>query len=151
MNSTTTYWLCRTPEADPEGPFSLGQLGKMHEAGSVTAASLVCRQGEDVWYGLDDELAACDLEAGREPAFIPPTLQMAPVRKKRRSKGSGCGAVFCFLLGLVMLLLFWPVGLLLIVAALIIDHTSYETTCGRCGNSVAPRSRLCPTCKVPLK
>jgi hypothetical protein len=85
MNLPTTYWLCRTPDDDPDGPFSLGQLQKMHEAGSVTAAALVCRQGEEVWYGLDDELAATELEAGNEPAFIPPTLQMSPVKKKRRS------------------------------------------------------------------
>ena len=141
MNSPTTYWLCRTPGADAEGPFSLGQLQKMHEAGSVTASALVCRAGEEVWYGLDDELAASE----------PPTVQMAPVKKKRRSKGSGCGAVFCFLLGLVMLLLFWPAGLLLIVVALIMDHSSYQPTCGRCGNFVAAKSRLCPACGVRLK
>lgn len=64
MNALTTYWLCRAPGSATEGPFTLGQLRKMHDAGSVTAEAQVCRQGEQEWMSLDGELAALEIERG---------------------------------------------------------------------------------------
>ncbi len=52
MNSSNTYWLCRAPGAGTEGPFSLGQLRKMYETGALTAEALVCREGQQDWYGI---------------------------------------------------------------------------------------------------
>lgn len=60
MNALNTYWLSRGPGSATEGPYTLTQLRKMHEAGSVTADAIVCRQGEREWMILDSELAALE-------------------------------------------------------------------------------------------
>lgn len=71
MNTLTTYWLCRAPGCATEGPFTLGQLRAMHGTGAVNAASVVCRQGEQDWLSLDDELGAVEIERG--PVLSKPT------------------------------------------------------------------------------
>jgi hypothetical protein len=67
MSSLNTYWLCRAPGASTEGPFSISQLRKMHEAGTVTADSVVCREGEQAWLMLDSELEALEVQGAPMP------------------------------------------------------------------------------------
>ena len=86
----STYWLCRTPGGETEGPFTLGQLQRMHAAGSVTAESQVCRHGEEEWLSLDDELAMCDMDrlaAAPAPAPAPPQVIVQPAKPRKGRLG----------------------------------------------------------------
>jgi len=145
MNPLTTYWLCRTPGATPEGPFTLGQIRKMYDGGAITAEGQICRNGEEEWTGIDDELAA--VEIGSEPVMTAPQRQRVRGKKKRKSK-AGCGPAILFLLGLFFLVVFMPLGLGLLLVALILDHVSYYHACNICGNEVAKSSLECPNCKA---
>lgn len=153
MSSLTTYWLCRTPGAATEGPFTIGQLRKMHEAGSVTAEAVVCRQGEQEWMGLDDELCAIEIERG--PVLNKPQGSAHRLTRRVKTGGSGCGALILFVVGLVICILFFPIGILpgiiVIVAAFLVDGKyGKESCCGACGNAVAATSLQCPNCRSLL-
>jgi len=147
--SLTTYWLSRAPGQDPEGPFTLGQLQRMHAAGSVTAESQVCRQGEEEWRGLDEELAICDMD--RLVAPPAPAAMPAQAGKRKRKSKAGCGPAILFVLGLLLCFGFWPLGVGLLLVAIVLDHVSYYTACSICGNEVTPKSTLCPTCRAQLQ
>ena len=68
-----------------------------------------------------------------------------------RSSGSRVINLFIFLLGIGCLLFIWPLGLLIIIVALILDSRHIKiAACGACGNEVAPTSTLCPTCHIQL-
>jgi hypothetical protein len=56
MSTLTTYWLSRKPGQDAEGPFTLAQLRRMFDSGVLTVESQVCRQGEEDWVSLHEEL-----------------------------------------------------------------------------------------------
>lgn len=78
----------------------------------------------------------------------PPAYRLT---RKVRTGGNGCTALAVFLLGLVMLFFFWPLGLLLIVIGLLADaRYGNKSFCGQCGNEVAPTSNLCPHCSYRL-
>ena len=71
--------------------------------------------------------------------------------RKVRTGGSQAAAIIIGLLGLVLLLLFWPLGLLLMVIAYFADAKYGKAHyCGSCGNDVTVTSRLCPTCHSQL-
>ena len=73
------------------------------------------------------------------------------VTHKVRTGGSGCLFVVCFVIGLISLFLFWPLGLLFIAIAFAVNtKTAFVSTCGNCGNQVAHSSILCPTCSADL-
>lgn len=56
-----------------------------------------------------------------------------------------------FILGLFLLVIFWPLALLCLLAALLLGAVRRtEYACGACGNHVAQTSTLCPTCRIPL-
>jgi hypothetical protein len=84
----------------------------------------------------------------------PPALPETPtaIRKhSTRSSGSQVLSLILFLIGLACLLIIWPLGLLIIIIALLLDGRRIKiTTCGACGNEVAPTSTLCPTCHIQL-
>ena len=148
MNSLTTYWLCRAPGSATEGPFTLAQLRAMYGSGSIMAEALVCRNGEEEWLGLEDELQAVEISQENKAAVYE---QRRPPVKRKRGQKNGCVSAFFFLFGVVMLFVFWPIGLLIILAALIMDHVGCYWMCGACKNEVAPKARVCPCCKAPLK
>ena len=77
-NLLTTYWLARVPGAETEGPFTLGQIRKMYDGGAITADGQLCRNGEEEWTGIDDELAAIELE--RAPVIQPMVSEPSPAR-----------------------------------------------------------------------
>jgi len=69
-----------------------------------------------------------------------------------RTGGSGFAAIVFMLIGLLCLLfVHWLLGLLGIALAILVD-TKHKTitTCGHCGNEVAPTCRICPTCRADL-
>jgi hypothetical protein len=71
--------------------------------------------------------------------------------RKVRAGGSGVLALVFFLVGVACLLAFWPLGLVLMLSAFLVDAKKKDVcTCGRCGNEVAPSSKLCPTCRAEL-
>ena len=47
-----------------------------------------------------------------------------------------------------MMLFFWPLGLVFIIGALVMDKTFW--ICGRCGNKVEKTGNLCPCCHSHL-
>jgi hypothetical protein len=62
-----------------------------------------------------------------------------------------------FLLGLVMLIFFWPGGVLLILVAIILwaiakgqPKPMPTAICESCGNPIARTANICPTCSVKL-
>lgn len=138
MNALTTYWLCRAPGSETEGPFALEQIQCMYQSGAITAQAMLCREGDEVWVSALDEL---------QSSFTPPQPIVRRAKKKRKSK-AGCGPACLFLIGLLFLVIFWPMGLALIFLALILDHMSYYRACSLCGNEVAKSSRECPWCKA---
>lgn len=74
-------------------------------------------------------------------------------RQKRRfqSGGNGCAALLVLLIGLGCLLVFWPLGLLLMVLGLAMDTKyAWQSFCGACGNDVSPTSQQCPHCRFTL-
>lgn len=136
-----SYWLIRSSGTPAEGPFSLDQLRRMYDTGNLTTLALVCRCGEESWQALGDELQV--MEAGHLEAF----------RCKRRVKtgGDGCVALILFIVAIVVLLFFWPLGLLLMVFAVMSDRRyGWLSFCGACGNTVASTSLQCPTCGARL-
>ncbi|GAA5141298.1 hypothetical protein GCM10023213_25190 [Prosthecobacter algae] len=50
------YWLSRDGASPAEGPYAMGQLKRMYEAGQAMATAQICRQGETDWLPLVDEL-----------------------------------------------------------------------------------------------
>ncbi len=137
-----------------EGPFTFGQLKAMYQTGAINAEALVCPNGEEEWTEARWMLEEVEAELGR-----PSTMQGMPVRqvanpgtvKLRRGQKNGCVSGFLFLVGIALLFVFWPLGLLVILAALIMDHTGSYSMCGACRNEVAPKSRVCPVCGSYLK
>jgi hypothetical protein len=70
-----------------------------------------------------------------------------------RSKG-GCFAAGCWVIGILLAvagLFMWPM-LIPAVGLMILGSLSDKTSsyCGACGNTVAPTSRMCPTCQAHL-
>ena len=65
--------------------------------------------------------------------------------------GSGLAAGCSILFGLVFLLIFPPLGIVLLLAG-IFGGATYKlvSTCGHCGNKVAHTRTLCPTCHADL-
>jgi hypothetical protein len=67
--------------------------------------------------------------------------------RKIQTGGNGFVAAIIFVLGLVALLPFWPLGVLLIIIGLLADAKYGRVHfCCYCGNQVAPTSLRCPTC-----
>lgn len=76
---------------------------------------------------------------------------MTALRLTRRVRTSSLTAsLLLLIIGLGLLFFFWPLGVVLILVALLSDKAELQTTCGNCGNQVAPTSILCPTCQVQL-
>lgn len=147
MNALTTYWLCRAPGADAEGPFTLGQIRKMYDSGAITAEGLVCRDGEDQWTGIDDEIAAVEMERGPVARAAPQKTHSGKAVRKRLSYG-GCGLLVVALITGLFNPLF---GIGLFLVALVVDFLSVKTVCSVCGNGVLKSSHECPSCKARLK
>lgn len=150
MSSLNTYWLSRTPGATPEGPFTFGQLKAMYATGAINAEAQVCANSEEEWtearWMLEEAVESFSTELSQR------TEQRAPMHGKRKRKSkAGCGPSVLFLVGLVMCVIFWPVGLLLLFVALIIDHISYYTACSVCGNEVARKAKICGVCRANLR
>lgn len=73
------------------------------------------------------------------------------VTRKVRAGGSMFLALIFFLAGLFCLVFFWPLGLVLILLAFVVDAKKKDLcTCGNCGNEILPSSRLCPTCRAEI-
>jgi hypothetical protein len=70
------------------------------------------------------------------------------VARRVRSQPAFWSAVVTMLAGLGLLIVFWPVGLALIVAALAMDRVQW--ICGDCGNRIQRTSKICPTCEARL-
>jgi hypothetical protein len=68
-----------------------------------------------------------------------------------RTGGSGCLACVFFIAGLLCLIPFWPLSLIFLAIGWSIDtKTKRISTCGHCGNEVAPTCLLCPVCHADL-
>lgn len=142
MSELVSYWLSRSPGQPSEGPFSLDQLRRMHDTGSVTTLASVCRCGEETWQALGDELQAAEIFC--DEAY----------RCTRRVKtgGDGCVALVLLVLAVVGFLFFWPLGILLLALAFMGDRRySWVSFCGACGNTLASTSLQCPTCGTRLR
>lgn len=50
-----------------------------------------------------------------------------------------------------MCLLFWPLGLVMIIVGIAQSFSQTHFACSECGNAVLPTSALCPSCKAYLK
>ena len=67
--------------------------------------------------------------------------------RKDRTHGSRLGAIIFALVGLCSLVVFWPIGIVLLVLAIAIEpRTKKISICAYCGNDVSPTSALCPVC-----
>jgi uncharacterized membrane protein YdcZ (DUF606 family) len=80
-----------------------------------------------------------------EPAAAEPVF----AKKKRKVVGSAGCVVFVF--GLLLLILMPPIGVLMIVAALVIEQLSVKMLCGHCGNVTIRSARECAVCGAHFK
>lgn len=140
------YWLARAGEEKPEGPFSKADLSRMYHAGEVEMLDQVALNGTDRWQDLGRLL---DLRDYQDPAAaaVPPPLPQVQAHKKRTSGNGGVGCIM-MIVGLVLLLIFWPLGLLLIFGAAILDQASVHYICTACGNQTVRTARHCMACKA---
>jgi len=140
------YWLSRSGGA-PEGPFAESQLRSMWVHGLFSTADELCADGSEDWMP-----AGWVMDSMEAPPTVAAPLVMPgdapPVKKRQRRPNAGV-CWFCGILGLVLLFFFWPVGLLLLVVALLCDKKI--TSCCGCGNTVPSSSELCPSCGRRLK
>jgi hypothetical protein len=129
----------------------------MYRAGAINAESLICVNGEQEWmearWMLEDvPVPGLASGSGLWQSATAEAMQAMPVMARRkRGQKNGCLAAFLFLAGLGLLLIFWPLGFLLIFVGLIIDHTGCYWMCGRCKNEVSPRAKMCPACQAQLR
>ena len=102
MNALMTYWLSRTPGMETEGPFTIGQLRRMHAAGTITADAQICRHGDDEWIEASYMIEATDeISAG---AVMAPAQVVYVTPRKSRAGTYGClTAVGCVVILLVAL------------------------------------------------
>lgn len=146
------YWLTRTG-GPAEGPFTLAQLKSMYQAGHVPATAQVCVDGTEDWLPLTDELEheqTMQRQLAGPRSAPPPMPRLQEGKLKRGSKSGGLG---CFLLivAIIMLVIFWPIGIVVGVLAVVVDSMSLYYHCSICGNETAKSSRQCPHCKASLK
>lgn len=138
------YWLARAGEEKPEGPFSKADLSRMYHAGEVEMLDQVALHGTERWQDLGKLLGLRDYQ---DPAAVPPPLPQVQAHKKRTSGNGGVGCMM-MIVGLVLLLIFWPLGLLLIFGAAILDQASVHYICTACGNQTVRTARHCMACKA---
>lgn len=140
-----TYWLSRAGATQAEGPYTPRQIQTMWSNGQITAEDQLCPTDvEDGW--LPAEMVVEELEERAVAREALPSSAKAYAHKKRKAVGSsGCAVL---VLGLIMLLFFWPVGVLLIAAAIVIDHLSVKLICTSCGNITVKTARECSTCRA---
>lgn len=140
-----TYWLSRAGATQAEGPFTPRQIQTMWGSGQISAADQVCPT--DVPEGwLPADMVVDELEERAAAREATPAPAASYAKKKRKAVGaSGCAVL---ILGLIMLAFFWPVGVLLIAAAIVIDHLSVKLICTRCGNVTVKTARECGTCRA---
>jgi hypothetical protein len=140
------YWLARAGEEKPEGPFSRADLSRMYHDGEVDMLDQVCLAGTERWQDVGKLLGLRDYQ---DPAAVPAALQPeAVVRAKKKGKAVGSSGCVLLIFGLLMLLLFWPVGVILIGAAIIVNYLSVKPTCTACGNVTVSTARQCAVCKA---
>lgn len=80
--------------------------------------------------------------------------KLAPPKKRgnvKKVQKSGCGPICMFLVGLVMLFIFLPAGIVFIAVAIVFDSVNHYFACSACGNQLAKGAKLCPTCGAELK
>ena len=81
----------------------------------------------------------------------PEPISAYRMSRKVKTGGSQGMSLFLGVLGLLFLVLFWPLGLLLILLAFFADAKYKQAHyCGSCGNDIASTSRLCPICRAEL-
>lgn len=129
----STYWLSRAPGTQPEGPYYFDQLESMFAGGQVTAQAQICPQGGKEWRLLAEEIR------GQETVAWALTGQ-------RTSAGT-----WLFVLGVICLLIAWPIGLLMLIAGIIVERTTTYQYCGDCGNDVGNHAKVCGSCGSLLK
>lgn len=140
------YWLARAGEENPEGPFSKAELSQMYHAGAVDMFDQVALHGTERWQDLGKLLGLRDYQ-DPAAAAVPPPLPQVQSHKKRTSGNGGVGCIM-MIVGLVLLLIFWPLGLLLIFGAAILDQASVHYICTACGNQTVRTARHCMACKA---
>lgn len=75
----------------------------------------------------------------------------ARLSRRVKTGGSTLAAVFTAGLGLLFLLIFWPLGAALLILACFVGARHQRAAyCSACGNGVASTSCLCPTCHANL-
>ena len=114
----------------------------MLDAGEIGPDDFACAHGTEDWIPVEMAIGTID-EPGLGAVEPPLNLAMRVVQRPWML----C-ALVTFLLGVVTLLAFWPLGLLLIVIALVIDRPHH--VCGYCGNRIERTSTMCPVCGVGL-
>lgn len=144
-----TYWLARSGEDAPEGPYTQAQLRQRYEAGEADVHDQVCLAGTQAWQDLGRLL---DLRAWRE-AQAPQAVAAAaaPVLTKKKRQVLGNAGCVIFVFGLLMLLFLPPIGVLMIVAALIVEQVSVKMVCCNCGNVTVKTARECAVCRAHFK
>jgi hypothetical protein len=140
------YWLARAGEEKPEGPFSKAELSGMYHAGAVDMLDQVALHGTERWQDLGKLLGLRDYQ-DPAAAAVPPPLPQVQAHKKRTAGNGGVGCIM-MIVGLVLLLIFWPLGLLLIFGAAILDQASVHYICSACGNQTVRTARHCMACKA---
>ena len=93
-----TYWLARKAGGTAEGPFGLGQIRRMYEAGTITGQALVCQHGTQDWFGIEEEL---EFQSPAGPARAAPL----PVPTSSQKKQTFVGTFFSMVGGAGLLVL----------------------------------------------
>lgn len=138
-----TYWLSRAGSTQVDGPLTKRQIQSMWSQGQITAADQLCLT--DVPEGwLPAGMVADQLDG--ESVSESSAAAMDYAKKKRKAFGAGGCSVLFF--GLLTLPFFWPAGLLLIAAALVIDQMGVKLICTRCGNVTVQTANQCACCRA---
>lgn len=97
------YWLARAEGMDTEGPFTVAQIVALWKQGQITTTGMACRVGTETWLPL---------------ARFAPQWDASLDPPKRSSLARNGAAVF--LLGLLLLLIVPPVGVVLTLLGLVL-------------------------------
>lgn len=107
--------------------------------------------GREQWVQLDHNPTITVSPGSRPSAEHPkegPGRQV--VKRKPHVRQSGAGLI-CFLLGLLISAVSFPIGLIIGIPMMLgIFATKRTYSCGACGNAVLNTSEFCPSCRAKI-
>src|SRR5687768_1988973 len=129
-----TYWISRNG-GPSEGPYELEQLASMWQTGQLTSIDFAAESGTGEWFNV---------------AYLMAPAALEPIKaRRRRHRPYLMEAALVAVLGLMLLVFFWPLGVVLMIGSILMDRTIWD--CGQCGDKVHETTKVCPKCGAHLR